>query len=167
MKQNKYIFQLLFTVVAIITLAACSKNSESHTTVITQIPPPPQQVLSVISKPVPPTPVPRTLDPTADPKKPLILFHLQDGKSFRVGEEVPIEFSVLNAKLKADGGEFRVRYIVDDDDMQWLDNADSFWLEGWIPGKHTIRIELIGPNGWPYKNGNANIVTKEITITEN
>jgi hypothetical protein len=48
-----------------------------------------------------------------------------------------------------------------------LDNADSFWLAGWIPGKHTIRIELIGPNGWPYKNGNANIVTKEITITEN
>jgi hypothetical protein len=162
MNRNKYILQLLCTVVAIITFAGCSNNS--HTTVITPIPPPPQQVLSVVSKPVPRTPVPPALDTTADPRKPLILFHLQNGKSFRVGEEVPIEFSVLNAKLKADGGEFRVRYIVDDDEMQWLDRTEAFWLAGWIPGNHTIRIELIGPDGWPYKNGEANIVTKEITI---
>ena len=143
--------------------AACS-NNKSHTTVVTQIPAPPQQVMKVVNKPVPRTPTPSLADPTADPRKPLIVFHLENGKSFRVGEEVPVEFTVSNAKLKADGGEFRVRYIVDDDDMQWLDGAHSFWLAGWIPGKHTIRIELIGPDGWPYKNGNANIVTKEITI---
>lgn len=82
-----------------------------------------------------------------------------------MGEEVPIEFSVLNAKLKADGGEFRVRYIIDDDEMQWLDSAQPFWLSGWTIGKHTVRVELIGPDGWPYKNGNANIVTREITFT--
>lgn len=144
--------------------AACSNDNKSHTTVVTQIPAPPQQVLKVVNKPVTPTPAPSVKEPTADPKRPLIVFHLEDGKSFRVGEEVPIEFTVSNAKLKADGGDFRVRYIVDDDDMQWLDSTESFWLAGWIPGKHTIRIELIGPDGWPYKNGNANIVTKEITI---
>jgi hypothetical protein len=157
----------LLVALVVCTLAACSNDNKSHTTVVTQIPAPPQQVLKVVNRPVLPTPVPSLTDPTADPNKPLIAFHLENGKSFRVGEEVPIEFTVSNAKLKADGGEFRVRYIVDDDDMKWLDGADSFWLAGWIAGKHTIRIELIGPNGWPYKNGNANIVTKEITLTQN
>ena len=157
----------LLLALAVCTFAACSSDNTSHTTVVTQIPPPPQQLLKVVVKPVAPTPVPALTDPTADLKKPLLVFHLENGKSFRVGEEVPIEFTVSNAKLKADGGEFRVRYIVDDDDMQWLDCANSFWLAGWIPGKHTIRVELIGPDGWPYKNGNANIVTKEITVTSN
>ena len=157
----------LLVAFAFCTFAACANDDASHTTVVTQIPPPPQQVLTVINKPVVPTPAPGLADPTADPHKPLIAFHLENGKSFRVGEDVPIEFTVSNARLKADGGEFRVRYIVDDDDMEWLDSADSFYLAGWIPGKHTIRIELIGPDGWPYKNGNANIVTKEISITPN
>jgi hypothetical protein len=81
-----------------------------------------------------------------------------------MGEEVPIDFSILNAKLKGDGGDYRMRYIVDDDDMKWVDKAEPFWLAGWIPGQHTIRMELIGPDGWPYKNGSANIVTKEISV---
>jgi hypothetical protein len=81
-----------------------------------------------------------------------------------LGEDVPISFVVWNAKLKGDGGEFRIRYIVDDDDMQWRDTAEAFWLSGWLRGKHTIRVELIGPDGWPYKNGNANIVTREISV---
>lgn len=106
------------------------------------------------------------VDPSADPQKPLLVFNLENGKTFRTGEEVPIDFSVLNAKLKAEGGEYRVRYIVDDDDMKWLDKVEPFWLAGWTMGKHTIRIELIGADGWPYKNGNANIVTKEITFAE-
>jgi len=87
-------------------------------------------------------------------------------KHFRVDEEVPILFFVLNAKLKSDGGDFRVRYIVDDEEMKWLDSATPFWLSGWTPGKHTFRIELIGPDGWPYKNGKANIVTKEREIVK-
>ena len=160
-------FKSLSIVLAICVVAACSDNDKSHTTVVTQIPAPPQQVLTVKNEPVLQSPHPLLPEPTADPKKPLILFHLEDGKSFRVGEDVPIQFTVLNAKLKADGGDFRVRYIVDDDDMKWLDSANSFWLAGWVPGPHTIRIELIGPDGWPYKNGNANIVTKRISITPN
>ena len=147
------------------TGAACSKDNKSHTTVVTQVPPPPQQVVTVVNKPVPPTPVPSISDTTADLKKPLLVFHLENGKTFQVGEEVPIEFTILNAKLKGDGGEFRVRYIVDDDELKWLDTAEPFWLAGWLPGEHTIRVELIGPDGWPYKNGNSNIVTREISIT--
>jgi hypothetical protein len=96
----------------------------------------------------------------------LLIFDLENGSTFHVGVDVPIDFCVTNAKLKGDGGEFRVRYIVDDDEMKWLDTANPISLRGWIPGKHTIRMELIGPDGWPYKNGNANIVTREITVVK-
>jgi hypothetical protein len=101
-----------------------------------------------------------------DPSKPLLIFNLQNGKTFREGEEVVIDFSLANAKLKGDGGEYRVRYIVDDDDMKWIDRWEEIVLTGWIPGKHTIRLELVGPDGWPYRNGDYNIVTREITVVK-
>ena len=71
-----------------------------------------------------------------------------------------------NAKLKGDGGDYRVRYIVDDEDMQWIDVSEQVVLTGWIPGKHTIRLELIGPDGWPYRNGDYNVVTRELTVVK-
>lgn len=83
-----------------------------------------------------------------------------------MGHPVPIDFDVTNAKLKGDGGNFRVRYIVDDGQMQWLDESRPIWLSGWVPGEHMIRLELIGPDGWPYRNGNANIVTRKIWVTD-
>jgi hypothetical protein len=99
-------------------------------------------------------------------KKPLLIFNLPNGKTFREGEEVVIDFSLANAKLKGDGGDYRVRYIVDDEDMKWIDRWEQVVLTGWIPGKHTIRVELIGPDGWPYRNGDYNIVTRELTVTQ-
>jgi hypothetical protein len=105
-----------------------------------------------------------TWDKSVDPSKPLLHFALEDNSQFRVGEVVPILLLVSNAKLKGEGGDFRVRYIVDDEDMKWVDTSKPFGLQGWIPGKHTIRIELIGADGWPYRNGNANIVTRRITV---
>jgi len=155
---------LLITVLVGIALSCCAVNDNAHTTATTYITPPPRQVLTVVSKPVPRPAQPQSFDPTADMKKPLLVFRLENGKTFHVGEEVPIDFSVMNVNLKGDGGEFRVRYIVDDDDMKWLDKPDPFWLRGWVPGKHTIRVELIGSDGWPYRNGNANIVTREIIV---
>ena len=98
-----------------------------------------------------------------DPKKPLLVFDLST-TTFRVGDVVPINFAVRNAKLRGEGGEFRIRYFIDDDDARWTDRTEPFGLSGWVPGKHTIRLELIGPDGWPYRNGNQNIVTREITV---
>jgi hypothetical protein len=155
---------LLIIVLVGITLSSCTANDNAHTTATTYIAPPPRQVLTVVFKPVPPPAKQQLFDPTADMKKPLLVFRLENGNTFRVGDEVPIDFTVVNAKLKGDGGEFRERYIDDDDDMNWLDKPEPFWLSGWIPGKHTIRVELIGPDGWPYRNGKANIVTREIIV---
>ena len=65
-----------------------------------------------------------------DPAKPLLVFNLPNGKTFREGEEVVIDFSLANAKLKGDGGEYRVRYIVDDDEMQWIDRWEAGRVDG-------------------------------------
>ena len=101
-----------------------------------------------------------------DLKQPLLIFNLPNGKTFHEGEEVAIDFSLANAKLKDDGGEYRVRYIVDDDEMKWIDRWEQIVLTGWTPGKHTIRLELIGPDGWPYRNGDYNVVTRDLTVTK-
>jgi len=101
-----------------------------------------------------------------DLKQPLLIFNLPNGKTFHEGEEVAIDFSLANAKLKGDGGEYRVRYIVDDDEMKWIDRWEQIVLTGWTPGKHTIRLELIGPDGWPYRNGDYNVVTRDLTVTK-
>jgi hypothetical protein len=150
---------------------ACSSNENAHTTATTIVPPPPRQVLTevpgnpypvaqfspCIEKPAPPECV------GVDPKKPLLFFTL-NGTTFHVGELVQIFFAVHNAELRFNGGDFRIRYIIDDEDPKWVDIPREFALKGWVPGKHTIRFELIGPDGWPYRNGNQNIVTREITV---
>lgn len=159
--------------IALLLNTGCGSTENAHTTATTIVAPPPRQVLKVVPVnlylrvPLSPceTDARTTPDECAgvDPKKPLLVFDLAKD-AFRVSEVVPVSFSVRNAKLRGEGGEFRVRYIIDDEDAQWIDRSDPFGLEGWVPGKHTIRIELIGPDGWPYKNGNHNIITREITV---
>jgi hypothetical protein len=153
---------------ALLAFSACSNNNDnSHTTATTFVSPPPRQVLRAElrqGKQVPAKPDDPTMN--VDPKKPLLIFNIPNGKTFREGEEVVIDFSLANAKLKGDGGDFRVRYFVDDDEMQWLDRWEQVALSGWSPGKHTIRLELVGPDGWPYRNGDYNIVTREITVVK-
>ena len=71
-----------------------------------------------------------------------------------------------NAKLKGEGGEYRVRYIVDEEEMRWIDRWEDVVLSNWVPGKHTIRMELVGPDGWPYRNGDYNIIDRELTVVK-
>lgn len=157
-------FKALLWIIALVSIG-CSSNENAHTTATTFVSPPPRQVLRA----EPRTALQVTAKPS-DPKlqvdvqKPLLIFNLPNGKTFHAGEEVVIDFSLANAKLKGEGGEYRVRYIVDDDEMQWIDRWEQVALTGWIPGKHTIRLELIGPDGWPYRNGDYNIVSRELTV---
>ena len=156
-------------IIVIVALAsfACSNNENAHTTATTFVSPPPRQVLRAESRPAKQVPA-KPDDPNlkVDLRKPLLIFNLPNGKTFREGEEVVIDFSLANAKLKGDGGDYRVRYIVDDEDMKWIDASEQIVLTGWTPGKHTIRLELIGPDGWPYRNGDYNIVTRELMVTK-
>jgi hypothetical protein len=158
---------LLITLIGLVSFACSGNSDNAHTTATTYVPAPARQVLHVET---------RVANQVAakpdDPKlkveagKPLLVFNLANGKTFREGEEVVIDFSLANAKLKGDGGEYRVRYIVDDEEMQWIDRWEQIVLTGWTPGKHTIRIELIGPDGWPYRNGDYNVVTRELTVVK-
>ena len=150
-------------------LSGCAENRDNaHTTATTFVPPPPHQTLTIVvaQGQSTTTPVPDARDiPGVNSKAPLLNFALANGSSFGAGQAVPLNISVSNARLKGDGGEFRIRYIVDEGEMNWIDDSRSIALSGWVPGEHTIRVELIGPDGWPYKNGEANIVTRKITFT--
>src|SRR5215213_4133963 len=153
---------------ALFACLACSGNNEnSHTTATTFVSPPPRQVLRAEIRPGKQAPA-KPDDPKlqVDLKKPLLVFNLPTGTTFREGEEVVIDFSLANAKLKGDGGDYRVRYFVDADEMKWIDRFEQVVLTGWTPGKHTIRLELVGPDGWPYRNGDYNIVTRELTVVK-
>lgn len=137
--------------------AACANNNDNaHTTATTIVPPPVQQQLQISTRPSP-----RIV--AGDSANPRLVFNLPDGKTFRQNEEVVIDFSLANATLKADGGDYRVRYIVDDEEMRWIDKWEQVVLTNWTPGKHTIRLELIGPDGWPVNQG---VSVRELTITK-
>ena len=68
--------------------------------------------------------------------------------------------------MKGDGGDYRVRYIVDDDEPQFIDKWEPVWLSGWINGKHTVRLELLDKDGRPVENGGCNTTSREITIVK-
>jgi len=157
----------LMVLFALVPAACASNNDNAYTTATTFVSPPPRQMLRVETRPSQQIPAkPDEANKQVDPKKPLLIFNLPNGKTFREGEEVVIDFSLANAKLKGDGGDYRVRYIVDDDEMKWIDAHEQVALTGWTPGKHTIRLELIGPDGWPYRNGDYNVVTRELTVVK-
>lgn len=154
---------------ALLVLTGCSNNNDNaHTTATTIVPPPVRQQLRVTTRPAtnvsPPAPAtPDRADPHFNPRNPLLVFNLPNGKTFRQDEPVTIDFSLANGKLKGDGGEYRVRYIVDDEEMQWIDRSEQVVLSGWTPGKHTIRLELVGPDGWPVQD---QVMTRELTVTK-
>jgi hypothetical protein len=161
-------FKALLWILALVSFGCSSNNENAHTTATTIVPPPPRQVLKI--EPIPTkqsVAIPDDPKRRVDPHQPLMIFTLPKEKSsFRGDLPVVVDFSLANAQLKGDGGQFRVRYIIDDEDMRWLDRWEALRVTGWTAGKHTIRLELIGPDGWPYRNGDYNIETRELTIIE-
>src|SRR6266446_6207755 len=101
-----------------------------------------------------------------DPAKPLLTYSRPKGEyKAEDADPIMIDFWLTGAKLKGDGGEYRVRYIVDDDDAKYIDKWEPIWLSGWINGKHSVRLELIDKDGKPVDNGGYNTTTREITVT--
>ncbi len=102
-----------------------------------------------------------------DPTKPLLTFSRPKGEYQGAdADPIMIDFWLSNARLKGDGGEYRVRYIIDDDEPRYIDKWEPVWLSGWLAGKHTVRLELLGPDEKPVKNGDFNITTREITVVK-
>lgn len=111
--------------------------------------------------------MPKSTGGDVDPTKPLLTYSRPKGE-YKDAEADPImiDFWLSNAKLKGDGGEYRVRYIVDDDDPRFIDKWESIWLAGWLAGKHTVRLELLDKNDMPVDNGGYNTTTREITVVK-
>ena len=111
--------------------------------------------------------VPASKAGDVDPTKPLLTYSRPKGEYTGVeADPIMIDFWLSNAKLKGDGGEYRVRYIIDDDEPRYIDKWEPVWLSGWLAGKHTVRLELLGPDQFPVKNGDFNITTREITVVK-
>jgi len=103
----------------------------------------------------------------ADPAKALLTYSRPKGEY--KGEEadpIMIDFWLSGAKLKGDGGEYRVRYVIDDDDAKYIDKWEPIWLSGWISGKHKVRLELLDKEGKPLENGGYNTTSREITVVK-
>jgi hypothetical protein len=102
-----------------------------------------------------------------DPTKPLLTYSRPKGEyKGEDADPIMIDFWLTNAKLKGDGGEYRVRYFVDDDEARFIDKWDPIWLSGWLSGKHTVRIELLDKDGRPVENGGYNTTTRTITVVK-
>ena len=102
-----------------------------------------------------------------NPSKPLLTYSRPKGEYKGAdADPIMIDFWLSGAKLKGDGGEYRVRYIVDDDDPKFIDKWEPIWLSGWINGKHTVRLELLDKNGRPVENGGYNTTSREISVVK-
>jgi hypothetical protein len=102
-----------------------------------------------------------------DATKPLLTYSRPKGEYKGAdADPIMIDFWLANAKLKGDGGEYRVRYIIDDDDPRYIDKWEPIWLSGWLSGKHTVRLELLGKDEMPVENGGYNTTTREITVVK-
>jgi hypothetical protein len=102
-----------------------------------------------------------------DAAKPLLTYSRPKGEYKDAdADPIMIDFWLTGAKLKGDGGEYRVRYIVDDDEPKFIDKWEPIWLSGWISGKHTVRIELLDKDGKPVENGGYNTTSREISVVK-
>jgi len=102
-----------------------------------------------------------------DPAKPLLTYSRPKGEyKGEDADPIMIDFWLAGAKLKGDGGEYRVRYVIDDDDAKYIDKWEPIWLSGWINGKHTVRLELLDKDVKPVENGGYNATSREITVVK-
>jgi len=102
-----------------------------------------------------------------DPKKPLLTYSRPKGEYKNAdADAVMIDFWLTGGKLKDDGGEYRVRYTVDNGDAKYIDKWGPIWLSGFTAGKHTVRLELVNQNGETVDNGGYNATSRDITITK-
>lgn len=102
-----------------------------------------------------------------DATKPLLTYSRPKGEYKGAdADAIMIDFWLANAQLKSDGGNYRVRYTVDNGAPQYIDKWGPIWLSGWTAGKHAIKLELVDEDGNVIENGGYNSTTREITVVK-
>lgn len=102
-----------------------------------------------------------------DPTKPLLTYSRPKGEY--KGDDVNaimIDFWLANARLTGDGGEYRVKYTVDNGEAKFIDKWEPIWLSGWTSGRHTISLELVDKDGKPVDNGGYNTTVRDFMVTK-
>jgi hypothetical protein len=118
-----------------------------------------------------PTPEGKDMQPgtggAVDPGKPLLTYSRPKGEYKGADTDaIMIDFWLHGAQLKGDGGAYRVRYSVDGGEAKYIDKWAPIWLAGWAAGKHTVKLELIDPDGGVADNGGYNSTSRDITVVK-
>ncbi len=101
-----------------------------------------------------------------DTAKPLLTFSRPKGEYKGAdAAEIMVDFWLSNAKLKGDGGEYSVRWTVNDQPPQTIEKWEPIWISRWTAGKNTIKLELLDADGNVVENGGYNTTEREITVT--
>ena len=102
-----------------------------------------------------------------DPKKPLLTYSRPKGEYKGAdAEAIMIDFWLANARLTGDGGEYRVRYTVDNAQPKFIEKWQPIWLSGWTAGTHKVKLELVDQSGNLVDNGGYNSTLREITVVK-
>jgi len=103
----------------------------------------------------------------ADAKKPLLTYSRPKGENKGAdADPIMIDFWLTNAKLQGDGGEYRVRYSIDNGEAKFIEKWEPVWLSGWTNGTHSVKLELIDKSGNVVENGGYNSTAREITVSK-
>ncbi len=101
-----------------------------------------------------------------DAAKPLLTYSRPKGEyTGDDADPIMLDFWLSNARLRDQGGEYRVRYTIDGQ-SGFIDKWEPIWLTGWINGPHTVKLELIDKDGNVVDNGGYNSTTRDITVTK-
>lgn len=100
-----------------------------------------------------------------DAAKPLLTYSRPKGEYKNAdADAIMIDFWLSNARLVGDGGEYRVRYSIDNGEAKFIDKWAPIWISGFSNGKHSFKVELVDRNGNVVDNGGYNSTTREITV---
>jgi hypothetical protein len=102
-----------------------------------------------------------------DATKPLLTYSRPKGEYTGADTDpIMIDFWLKNGKLQGQGGDYRVRYTIDNGTPGFIDTWEPIWLSGWTAGKHTVKVELVDKSGQVVDNGGYNSTTREINLVK-
>lgn len=102
-----------------------------------------------------------------DPAKPLLTFSRPKGEyKDDDADAIMVDFWLANGKLTGDGGEYRVKYTVDNGEPRFIDKWAPIWLTGWTAGRHVIALELVDKDGKAVDNGGYNTTVRDFMVAK-